>query len=129
MPRHKIRVINFAVIPFENVVIFLIKLAEFFSVFALIFPDRQEQRHKAGSQGISAVAAGCFCGKPKESDSTLNAAISVKSFGVILLIIGFLSDIIGMFMVVGSGDVDTFKIVLLGGTISFFLGLILTFVG
>ena len=67
--------------------------------------------------------------KPKESDPTLNAAISVKSFGVILLIIGFLSDIIGMFMVVGSSDVDTFKIVLIGGTISFFLGLILTFVG
>ncbi len=66
--------------------------------------------------------------KPKESDPTLNAAISVKSFGVILLIIGFLSDIIGMFMV-GSSDVDTFKIVLIGGTISFFLGLILTFVG
>ena len=53
---------------------------------------------------------------------------SIRSFGVLLMIIGGVCDLITMFMV-GSGSFESFSFFCIAGTICFGLGLFLTFFG
>ena len=66
--------------------------------------------------------------KTAYSDESLkpNRSAGVRGFGIALMILSGILDIISM-MEVGSGDTGTFTALLVVGSISFFIGLILTF--
>ena len=63
----------------------------------------------------------------KENKATDNA-FSIRVWGLMLMGVGFLCDIIGMISI-SSGSYGSFGTILTIGTISFFVGLVLTFCG
>ena len=69
--------------------------------------------------------------KEKEAgyeQSRSNADTSIRSLGVMLMIIGGACDLISMFLV-GGGSYESFSFFTIGGTICFMIGIFLAFIG
>ena len=61
-------------------------------------------------------------------DTAKKAVLSIRMLGMALMAIGIGSDLLGMLMV-SSGSIGSFTAVLFIGSVSFLLGLVLTFGG
>lgn len=65
---------------------------------------------------------------PQYEQNRHNTDTSLRSLGVLLMVVGGAFDIISMFLV-GTSSLETFKFFTIGGTICFGIGLFLRFFG
>lgn len=60
--------------------------------------------------------------------SSNDTEIAIRSLGAFLIALGIISNIISMFMI-GTSSIESFKFIMIFGSISFIAGLVLRFTG